>query len=509
MVRSLPVVITDDAPAGGFPVGSTTVTWTATDAAMMTVTGTQTVTISDTTAPTINAPADVTADQAPGLGPTTVDLGVPVFADIADPNPTVTNNAPAGGFPAGTTTVVWTAEDASGNSATDNQVVTVNAFVPELCSAMVTEFQTVIYPIMDSAMPRRCEGCHTGSAPLTTPNGFAFPNDPPDAADFELFHTIAGIDSGGESLILVKATGGASHVGGDLFPDRELDQDYETFAAFVGRAAACQEDPPVNQVTINLGSGYEQLHKVVGSLASRVPSSDEANAVDGAPDQAAIDTALDPILDGLMEEEAFYVRVQEIYNDLFLTNRDQDDRGDVDGNFDLDAFANRNFYEDNFDDGERSDLREDTNYGIARAPVELVRYVIENDRPFTEIVTADYTMVNPYSAVIYDVDAGDPNFRFDSDRNRNNHDRGRFSPRQHDPPGRRYPGAGSRCFRHTCLPRPLSVDEYEREPRARPLRVRLLPRRRHRGPRAARRSQSRQRRRRRADLRGSAVHRLP
>ena len=444
MGGELPVLISDNAPMGGFPVGATTVTWTATDAAMTTVTAGQTVTINDTTAPTITAPADVAADQGPGLGNTAVDLGAPVFADIADPNPTVTNNAPAGGFPAGTTTVVWRAEDASGNAATDSQVVTVNAFVPELCSSMVTEFQTVIYPIMDSAMPRRCAGCHTGSSPLTTPNGFAFPNNPPGADDFELFRTIAAIDSGGQSLILVKATGGAAHVGGDLFPDRDLDQDYVTFADFIGRAAVCQEDPPVNQVTIDLGTGYEQLHKVVGSLAARVPSSDESNAVENAMDQVAIDTALDPILDGLLEEEAFYTRIQEVYNDLFLTNKEQNDRGGVGNNFDLDAFANRNFYDDNFDNSERDDLRQATNYGIARAPVELVKYVIQNDRPFTEIVTADYTMVNPYSAVIYNVDAGDPNFRFDSDRNPANHDRDDFRPvnviRQDD--GTLVPAAG-------------------------------------------------------------------
>jgi hypothetical protein len=444
MGGELPIVIMDDAPAGGFPVGATTVTWTATDAAMMSVTGSQTITITDTTAPTITAPADVMADQAPTLGNTSVILGTPVFADIADPNPAVTNNAPANGFPSGTTTVVWTARDASGNSTSDSQIVTINPFIAELCSSMVTEFTNVIYPIMDSAMPPRCEGCHTGPAPLNTPNGFAFPNDPPGLADFELFRTIAAIDSGGQSLILVKATGGASHVGGDRFEDRELDPDYVAFADFVNRAAVCQADPPVNQVTIDMGTGYEQLHKVVGSLASRIPSSDEVNAVDAAPDQNGIDIALDPILDGLMSEDAFYTRIQEMYNDLFLTNKEQFDRGNVENNFDLDALANRSFYEDNYDGGERDDLREATNYGIARAPVELVKYIVANDRPFTEIVTADYTMVNPYSAVIYDVNAGDSSFRFDSDRNQANHDRDDFRPvtviRQED--GTLVPAAG-------------------------------------------------------------------
>ena len=60
--------------------------------------------------------------------------------------------------------------------------------------------------------------------------------------------------------------------------------------------------------------------------------------------------------------------------------------------------------------------------------MELIEYVVKNDRPFTEILTADYVMVNPYTAVVYGVDAGDPNFPFSSDNNINNHDRDDFRP---------------------------------------------------------------------------------
>ena len=31
----------------------------------------------------------------------------------------------------------------------------------------------------------------------------------------------------------------------------------------------------------------------------------------------------------------------------------------------------------------------------ARAPLELIAYVVENERPYTEILTADYIMANP------------------------------------------------------------------------------------------------------------------
>ena len=440
-----PVNVTNDAPAAGFPVGVTTVTWTATDAAMATAMATQTVTIMDTTAPSITAPADVTADQDAGGGNTFVSLGSPTFDDIADPSPAVSNNAPASGFPVGTTTVIWTATDASGNSGTDTQQVTINAAVVEMCSSMVTEFVNTIYPIMNNTSPLRCNGCHTGPAPLATANGWGFPNDPPGADDFELFRTIAAIDGGGQSLILAKSTGGLGHVGGDRWPARPNDPEFDTFADFVNRAAVCQPDPPASTATIDLGSGYEQLHRIAAALGARTPSGDEIATINAAnSDQQAIDAALDAIIDGLMNEELFYTRVQEIYNDVLLTNRDAFDRGNVDDNFDLDAFANRDFYEDNYSGDTRGDLRQAANYGFARAPIELVKYVVENDRPFTEVVAADYTMVNPYSAVIYGVDAGDPSFRFDSDRNQANHDVDDFRPvnnvRQQD--GTLVPAAG-------------------------------------------------------------------
>ena len=148
--------------------------------------------------------------------------------------------------------------------------------------------------------------------------------------------------------------------------------------------------------------------------------------VDGVTDQQQIMTALDSVVDGLLNEDAFYTRLKEIYNDLLLTDKHADARDDVAGNFDVRDFANADYFEDNFSGNERSDLRENANFGFARAPVELVAHVVRNDLPFTEVLTADYTMVNPYSATIYGTDVGDPNFRFDSDNNINNHDPNEF-----------------------------------------------------------------------------------
>ena len=40
-------------------------------------------------------------------------------------------------------------------------------------------------------------------------------------------------------------------------------------------------------------------------------------------------------------------------------------------------------------------------FGARRAPLELIAHVVENDRPYTEILTADYIMANPWAAAAY------------------------------------------------------------------------------------------------------------
>jgi len=119
-----PIVTNNDLEA--YPVGATAVTWTATDHAGNSATATQNITIVDITAPNIIAPADIT-QEANGVESTIkgeLGLGTPTVSDVADPEPSVTNDAPEL-FLLGTTTVTWTATDASENSATATQTVTI------------------------------------------------------------------------------------------------------------------------------------------------------------------------------------------------------------------------------------------------------------------------------------------------------------------------------------------------------------------------------------------------
>ncbi|MDA7997449.1 MAG: HYR domain-containing protein [Nitrosopumilus sp.] len=115
------------APGTG-DVGTHRITVVATSGALSSTAGfTVTVTEPDTAPPSISAPPDVSAEATGPL--TAVDLGSPAVSDARDPSPEVSSDAPAS-FPPGSTTVTWTARDASGNSASDEQLVVVRDTTP-------------------------------------------------------------------------------------------------------------------------------------------------------------------------------------------------------------------------------------------------------------------------------------------------------------------------------------------------------------------------------------------
>ena len=165
------VNISNNAPST-FPVGTTFVTWTATDSCSNTATCQQTVTVTDTTPPTITAPANVVVSANSGCTATGVSLGTPVTADNCTVA-SVVNNAPAS-FPKGITTVTWTVRDNSGNTATATQTVTVNDTTPPTitCPASVTTNTTTGVNLGTPVVADNCTVASvTNNAPSTFPAG--------------------------------------------------------------------------------------------------------------------------------------------------------------------------------------------------------------------------------------------------------------------------------------------------------------------------------------------------
>lgn len=122
-------VVSSDAPVR-FLVGTTVVTWTATDDSGNTATDTQTVTVTDTTPPVLsNLPLSrtVTTQLQNWLNKDMAGwLGMPVATDIADPNVHVSIHPGSTiRFNLGSTNVTYTATDNSGNTASHSIVITV------------------------------------------------------------------------------------------------------------------------------------------------------------------------------------------------------------------------------------------------------------------------------------------------------------------------------------------------------------------------------------------------
>jgi hypothetical protein len=143
-------------------------------------------------------------------------------------------------------------------------------------------------------------------------------------------------------------------------------------------------------------------------------------------------------LDELMQTEAFLGRAMEMYGDSLLTDAYSSlVRGDELLN-QLRDYPRNNYFlplctpEDN---NNCCDSAEDTCCAavaadpasctealsdqaidaVAREPLELVRHIVRNDLPLTELVTANYALVNPLSATIYGVPDAQRAALFDTD----------------------------------------------------------------------------------------------
>ena len=113
---------------GIFPVGNTSVIWTATDGAGNSVQSIVIVTVTDDEDPVLADPADVNQTADAGQCSAVIVLTAPLATDncgIAVAGVTATG-IPAGNvFPVGTTTVTWSVTDIHGNISTQTQDVTV------------------------------------------------------------------------------------------------------------------------------------------------------------------------------------------------------------------------------------------------------------------------------------------------------------------------------------------------------------------------------------------------
>ena len=154
--------------------------------------------------------------------------------------------------------------------------------------------------------------------------------------------------------------------------------------------------------TVLLASDRKTLRRAALIFAGRIPTDAEYKSV-----QSGKASDLRAAIRGLMEGPQFHEFLLRASNDRLLT-----DRQDQNVLFRLNGFlvdyTNENYrraaavaVRRGKDWQAYKDWQEAVQYGAWRAPTELIAHVVENDLPYTEILTADYIMANPWTAPAY------------------------------------------------------------------------------------------------------------
>lgn len=184
------VVTRTGVPAGNnFPVGTTIVTYRATDRVGNFTEDTQTVTVIDNTPPIVTAPAAVTLFTGPGAtscGVTVSNLDGTLGTGSATDNcPGVgavsRSGVPAGNFfPVGQTTLTYSVTDAHGNSSSAQQVVTVVDNTPPIISCptdIIADFDPAVNgAVVTYTPPVGTDNCASNTQQIAgLPSGSTFP----------------------------------------------------------------------------------------------------------------------------------------------------------------------------------------------------------------------------------------------------------------------------------------------------------------------------------------------
>lgn len=283
-----------------------------------------------------------------------------------------------------------------------------NLLGPDACVDTDQFFKEKIWaPVLS----QKCIGCHNPMGVAGNTDLVLQMSDYPGYIEVnqQTVANVARLEIDGIPLLLAKPSAAVEHGGGlQLRSDSE---EYELLGEMIERFRApthCRNDGDINQFFAGIQQLDEEatLRKATFLLASRMPTAEELDAVRGA----GID-ALDPVLDVVLREDAFYGRMKEIVNDMLHTDayRIGDDAVET---VDDELFPMAFWFDDIEDADTRNLMRRRANDAIAREPLEIVEHVLRNERPFTEVFTADYTIINPFSARSYGIDLGmfaDPN----------------------------------------------------------------------------------------------------
>ena len=207
------------------------------------------------------------------------------------------------------------------------------------------------------------------------------------------------VESLGAEGILTYAVGGNGHQGlQQLFPGTTEYAAFETYLTLLEGSNSGGTDPQSLLQGFSLATPGETLRRASLLLAGSLPSEEDIAAVSAGDEET-----LRFMIRFLMQGEGFHRFLLEGANDRLLTDKWID-------NLLVEIFF-APYYPDLVnrlaelgDSGQTNEayrLIQGASFGLARQPLELIAYVVEQEMPYTEILTADYTMVNPQLALAY------------------------------------------------------------------------------------------------------------
>lgn len=139
-------------------------------------------------------------------------------------------------------------------------------------------------------------------------------------------------------------------------------------------------EPPELRTDATYLTPVQHLVRLSLDLRGTRPTIVEINEIEADPS----DEKMRAFIRAWLEDPRFRERVKEIWNEGFLTRQD---RPYFPGAPELRGFIS----EDEFAKASSNE------------PLELIAHVVMNDRPFTEVVTAEYTVANGVLATYYDI----------------------------------------------------------------------------------------------------------
>ena len=250
----------------------------------------------------------------------------------------------------------------------------------------------------------KCINCHVEGGAASAFTEFLFvPASNPDhealnLAAFESF--VAAVDDAG--LYILNKIQGVGHGGGVQVPvDSPEFEDMKRFLRLLGEDVT--PAPVTLQTlfdTVRMAPTPRVLRRAALIFAGRIPTDAEYVAARRGGE------ALRATIRGMMEGPGFREFLTRGANDRLLTDRNIGQIIDHNvGRYFVD-FVNETYRRREAawrigNPGQYYDWNGRSQHGFRRAPVELIAHVVMNDLPYTEILTADYIMANPWAAAGY------------------------------------------------------------------------------------------------------------